>query len=54
MIVTRLAELRNGKAVEIFEQVDSQHRERQTWCVGVHWEYTRDELREILEVCFAH
>jgi Fanconi-associated nuclease 1 len=46
----RLADLREGRALEVFELIDAEHREKQTACVGVRWQYSHDELREILEV----
>lgn len=46
-----MAEIEEGKALTILEKFDTQHREQQTWCVGLSWDVCdRDELAEIVEV----
>jgi Fanconi-associated nuclease 1 len=52
LIETRLDEICEGKARDIIEIVDNNHRERGTWCLGVRWDlFPRDDLLEITEVC---
>lgn len=47
----RLAEIKQGKAREIIENVDSKHRGDQTLCVGVGWDLVeREDLGNIVEV----
>jgi fanconi-associated nuclease 1 len=51
LIKIRLNELRAGKAREIIQRVDDQHRAQATWCVGVRWDLcTQEELMEIAQV----
>ncbi|KAI0314652.1 VRR-NUC domain-containing protein [Amylostereum chailletii] len=51
LIDLRLQDLRKGHALYILDRVDSEYREKKTWCIGVRWEYPRDTLREIVQ-CF--
>ncbi|THH16142.1 hypothetical protein EW146_g4437 [Bondarzewia mesenterica] len=52
LIKARLSEIEEGKAREILEAVDDQHREKKTWCVGVQWDiFERQDLIEIID-CF--
>ncbi|KAI0034023.1 VRR-NUC domain-containing protein [Vararia minispora EC-137] len=52
-IAARLVDIRKGRALKVFENVDAEHRAKQTSCVGVNWNYSTDELREILQAgCF--
>ena len=53
-IKIRLKELEaeEGKALEILNNVDVKERERLTWCVGMKWKYEREDLEEIIKVCF--
>ncbi|KAI0273485.1 hypothetical protein BC834DRAFT_210888 [Gloeopeniophorella convolvens] len=51
LIEARLDEISDGKARELIERVDGEHRERGTWCVGVRWDFPKEDLLEIAE-CF--
>ena len=52
LIETRLDDICEGKAHDLIEKVDNDHRERGTWCLGVRWDlFPRDDLLEIAEVC---
>jgi len=45
LIEARLRQIRDGKAREIVEHVDSAQREKDTWCVGVRWDlFVRQDL----------
>ena len=50
MINTRIGHIEEGKFVELITRVDERERPRQTVCVGVHWDYTLQELLELAEV----
>lgn len=51
LIERRLDEIEAGAAAEIIERTDETHRERKTWCVGVHWDlFNRQDLLEIVTV----
>ncbi|VDB82893.1 unnamed protein product [Peniophora sp. CBMAI 1063] len=51
-IAARSRDIIDGRAAEIFERVDAEHREKQTMCTGVKWDdYEREELMEIID-CF--
>ncbi|ORY81965.1 VRR-NUC domain-domain-containing protein, partial [Protomyces lactucae-debilis] len=43
----RLAAIENGKAAELLQATDTIHRNRETWCVGVNWNYALQDLLEI-------
>ncbi|KAK0211693.1 VRR-NUC domain-containing protein [Armillaria fumosa] len=51
LIQVRLREIEDGKAAEILERHDRTYRPNKTWCVGVKWEYPKDDLLEIVQ-CF--
>ncbi|PBK78858.1 hypothetical protein ARMSODRAFT_58544 [Armillaria solidipes] len=51
LIQARLREIEDGKAAEIMERHDRTYRPSKTWCVGVKWEYLKDDLLEIVQ-CF--
>ncbi|KAK0463511.1 VRR-NUC domain-containing protein [Desarmillaria tabescens] len=51
LIQTRLREIEDGKAAEILERHDRIYRPSKTWCVGVKWEYPREDVLEIVQ-CF--
>jgi fanconi-associated nuclease 1 len=51
LIEARLAQIEKGGAGAILERTDEEHREMDTWCVGVRWDlFSREELLEIVEV----
>ena len=53
MIDERLREIEHdaGRPREIVDAVDTQHREKGTWCVGVRWgAFERQDLLDIVEV----
>lgn len=35
-------------ALEMLREADERERERQTWAVGVNWDYPAEDLKEIL------
>ncbi|CCG83294.1 Putative uncharacterized protein [Taphrina deformans PYCC 5710] len=43
----RLAEIENGGYVDLLKKVDEEHREAETWCVGLKWAYALEDLIEI-------
>ena len=43
----RLASIENGGYEELIVRCDEQHRARETWCVGMKWDYTLQDLVEI-------
>ncbi|WWC66149.1 uncharacterized protein I206_100049 [Kwoniella pini CBS 10737] len=46
----RLEEMsKTSKALEMLSEVDDRERPKATWAVGVNWEYTSEDLQEILE-----
>ncbi|KAF9014179.1 VRR-NUC domain-containing protein [Cyathus striatus] len=50
LIDKRLAEIRDGNAVEILKKHDEMYREKETWCIGVKWDLcSREDLAEIVE-----
>ncbi|KAM6500213.1 VRR-NUC domain containing protein [Amanita muscaria] len=50
MIEQRLEEIHDGKAKEILERHDDEHREKQTMCIGLRWDICeKKDLVEILE-----
>ncbi|KAI0062194.1 hypothetical protein BV25DRAFT_1916125 [Artomyces pyxidatus] len=52
LIEQRLKELEEGFAGKILRSVDEEHRDKNTWCVGVDWDaFPREHLFEIIE-CF--
>ncbi|KAI0282107.1 VRR-NUC domain-containing protein [Russula aff. rugulosa BPL654] len=52
LIENRLDEISRNNARQIIQNVDDEHRERETWCLGVRWElFPKEDLLEIAE-CF--
>ncbi|KAI9494936.1 VRR-NUC domain-containing protein [Zychaea mexicana] len=49
MINGRIADIEQGKFLELITRVDERERPRQTVCVGVHWDYTLEELLQLAE-----
>lgn len=49
-IYSRLRDISNGKAPEILKEVDARERDMKTWCVGVKWDYTLEQLLQLSEV----
>lgn len=49
LVRERLDAIEAGSAAEILTETDQRERERKTWCVGVRWDYTREDLVEIVE-----
>jgi fanconi-associated nuclease 1 len=47
----RCAELGNGGARKLVEEVDREHREKATCVVGLDWSYSKEDLLEIVD-CF--
>lgn len=45
----RLEQIAAGEAPSILREVDERERDKGTLCVGVRWEFERDDLREIVE-----
>jgi len=51
----RLAEIRSGGGVEIFQRHDKKYREKKTWCLCVSWDVcSSEDLHEILNVRCLH
>lgn len=50
-IAERLEQIRSGEAPALLAEVDARERDRSTWCVGVRWEYERQDLADIVRVC---
>jgi Fanconi-associated nuclease 1 len=51
MIDERLQEIQDGKAREILEKHDNDHRDKAIMCVGVNWELcSREDLLDIVDV----
>ena len=51
LIDRRLDEIEGGAAARILARIDEEHRDKKTWCVGVHWDlFQRSDLLEIIEV----
>lgn len=46
----RLAELSNGGAAAIIENIDREHRCRRTCIVGLDWSFAKEDLLEIVDV----
>ena len=53
IIDARVRELEEGKAPDILARVDERERPSETWCVGVHWDFSSEDLLEIVEVSAA-
>lgn len=54
LIKERLAEIEQGKARQILEKIDEEHRAKGTLCVGVRWDlFTKQDLLEIVDVSHA-
>lgn len=52
LIEKRLDEISGNNARQIIQNVDDEHRERGTWCLGVRWDlFPKEDLLEIAE-CF--
>ncbi|KAG7448357.1 uncharacterized protein BT62DRAFT_767164 [Guyanagaster necrorhizus] len=51
LIQTRLRKIEDGKAADILERHDRTYRASKTWCVGVKWDYPKEDLLEIVQ-CF--
>jgi Fanconi-associated nuclease 1 len=52
-INARLAEIGNGCGPFILKQNFEREKSRETWCVGLNWNYAMEDLLEILEVTSA-
>jgi fanconi-associated nuclease 1 len=51
LIEHRLSEIEGGGAAKIMARTDEEHRDKKTWCVGVHWDlFERRDLLEIAHV----
>ena len=51
LIDRRLDEIEGGSAAGIMARIDEEHRDKKTWCVGVHWDlFQRQDLLEIIDV----
>ena len=51
LIEKRLDEISRNNAHQIIQNVDDEHRERGTWCLGVRWDlFPKEDLLEIAEV----
>jgi len=51
LIELRLDEISRNNARQIIQNVDDEHRERGTWCLGVRWDlFPKEDLLEIAEV----
>jgi hypothetical protein len=51
LIEKRLGDISRNHARQIIQNVDDEHRERGTWCLGVRWElFPKEDLLEIAEV----
>jgi len=48
-ILTRLDDIKNGKAGDLINQVCKNERERQTLCIGVNWRFSTTDVIEITE-----
>ena len=54
LIRARISEIQLGRAREILEVVDDEHREKGTWCVGVRWDlFEKQDLLEIVDVSLS-
>lgn len=54
LIENRLDEICANNARQIIQNVDDEHRERGTWCLGVRWDlFPKEDLLEIAEVSAA-
>ncbi|KAI0306703.1 hypothetical protein B0F90DRAFT_1814554 [Multifurca ochricompacta] len=50
LVEARLDEISEGKARDIIQRIDDEHREGGTWCVGVRWDlFLKEDLLEIVE-----
>lgn len=50
LLETRLEQMsKTRNALDMLKEADERERSKQTWAVGVSWEYGRDELAEVLE-----
>jgi Fanconi-associated nuclease 1 len=51
LIENRLDEISRNNARQIIQNVDDEHRERGTWCLGVRWDlFPKEDLLEVAEV----
>ena len=51
LVDKRLAEIRSGRGIEIFQRHDGMYREKKTWCLCVSWDVcSSEDLHEILGV----
>ncbi len=51
LIEKRLDEISGNDARKIIQKVDDEHRERETWCLGVRWDlFPKEDVLEIAEV----
>jgi Fanconi-associated nuclease 1 len=51
LIEKRLDEISRNNTRQIIQNVDDEHRERGTWCLGVRWDlFPKEDLLEIAEV----
>lgn len=51
LIEKRLDDISTNHARQIIQNVDAEHRERGTWCLGVRWDlFPKEDLLEIAEV----
>ncbi|KIM48589.1 hypothetical protein M413DRAFT_20952 [Hebeloma cylindrosporum] len=54
LVDKRLAEIRDGRGIEIFQRHDGMYREKKTWCLCVSWDMcSSEDLHEILS-CIGH
>lgn len=50
LLETRLEQMsKTRNALDMLKEADERERSKQTWAVGISWEYGRDELAEVLE-----
>ena len=55
LIEARLVEIEAGAAPDIVDRIDTEHREKGTWCVGVRWDlFGRRDLLEVVQVMIAY
>jgi len=53
LVDKRLAEIRGGRGIEIFQRQDGMYREKKTWYLCVSWDVcSSEDLHEILGVCW--
>lgn len=46
----RLREISEGDAPQILQRIDTAQRETKTLCIGVNWDFSREDLLEISQV----